>query len=651
MDLSKKIKTLLFRTIISEKDFWGIMDDDLGWMPFLSQIWNLRELPSQDSRFTNAYDDVFQHTIRNDDWELEYLFLERFKIIEDNVAFIKFIEAVVSSETITDRDETLKWVLLINPFLEREGLSLLISGFDENESPIYRIIEVDSSTPPEGVAQNQIPFYVIKDHLGRSDRYPSAAMNKSGFYLIFDMGWNDYGSQTKFFLSYSSPEDSITHIGSVKIGCDEEKDTSEHILDEFYSLESRFYSLGQDLQYYARLKKLFDNSFESVLFALKDVAFFPDIQEKVETKHWFINSLIRYDEPERVLREAKFTILGYDSSQLYKFTYLFTPPYSESSIDFSIEFGLRNEYYNRVVAIIGKNGTGKTKLATSLPIDLSKRNNEVLIPKAPIFSKVIAVSYSVFDRFTVPKKSTAFNYVYCGLRDEKGELRSRQSLIIRFHNAWKEIQRYGRIDKWRKILLTFLEEEIVDSFLIPLISNERNQKGNSFSFHLKGFKETRAKLSSGQGILLYIITEIVANIRLDSLLIFDEPETHLHPNAITQLMNTIYELVNEFQSFCIIATHSPLVIREIPSSSVFILERHSNIPSIRKIGIESFGTNLSILTEEVFENKDVPKQHLKIVQSLIDEGLTYEEIKSRIESDDRSINLALSLFIKSRLKG
>ena len=35
-------------------------------------------------------------------------------------------------------------------------------------------------------------------------------------------------------------------------------------------------------------------------------------------------------------------------------------------------------------------------------------------------------------------------------------------------------------------------------------------------------------MSSGESSLLFIFCNIVANIRYDSLILFDEPETHLH---------------------------------------------------------------------------------------------------------------------------
>ena len=174
--------------------------------------------------------------------------------------------------------------------------------------------------------------------------------------------------------------------------------------------------------------------------------------------------------------------------------------------------------------------------------------------------------------------------------------------------------------------------------------------GDAYEVNLQGFNAVKNQLSSGQSIILYIITEVVANLRLDSLIIYDEPETHLHPNAIVQLMNTIYELVNEFQSYCLIATHSPLVIRELFSKNVYVMDRSGNLPSVRRIGLESFGENLGVLSDEVFGDREVPKQYKKIITDLVDQGKSYDEIISMLEYDHYPLSLNACIFIKNIIK-
>ncbi|SUC20219.1 Uncharacterised protein [Proteus mirabilis] len=71
---------------------------------------------------------------------------------------------------------------------------------------------------------------------------------------------------------------------------------------------------------------------------------------------------------------------------------------------------------NRVYALIGNNGVGKTQLVSKLPCDIANDNKNLFSGKVPLFSKIIAVSYSIFDKFSIPENSSKINYIYCGLR-------------------------------------------------------------------------------------------------------------------------------------------------------------------------------------------------------------------------------------------
>lgn len=649
--LTKKVKSDLLDFLLQEPLSFGEPDNNEGIIPFLNEIWDLKAMPSTDKRFGDAYGDIYQHTINNNDWDLDFLFIEVLKVLEDDVHFQKFIETVVSPKYRINEDEISSFVIGINKFLIKDSLQLAIVEYNEDGLPKYTIQnkeEVDDL--PLNIKLNDVPFYVVKTPKGKAwnkDSHIKPGVTPS-LVLVFNDGWNDYRVWSEFYLYYYDQEGHCNYIGTTKIIFDEELNTPEFIPDDFLKLSQNFCSLGQHIEYYTNLKKCVGKDFEGVLYALRDAAFFPQIHELFEKHKNFINSLIREDTAERLLREAKHIINESDFSTLYTFKYRFQPPFSKTPIDIDFNFNGNSEIPDRIYGLIGKNGTGKTQLVTSLPHRISRKESQYFNPKIPLFSKVIAVSYSVFDKFEIPKRTASFNYIYCGLRNEESEFITERGLILRFHKSWKRIEELRRINKWRKILLNFIDEELVNQFLV---SKEHIQhSSNKYDVDVKAFSKIKGFLSSGQSIILYIVTEIIAHIRLDSLLIYDEPETHLHPNAITQLMNTIYDLVHEFESYCIIATHSPLVIRELFSKNVYVIERHGNTPSARRIAIESFGENLSTLTDEVFGNKEVPKQYKKIIQELVNGGDSYENIVTALESDDVPLSLNARLFIKSQIK-
>ena len=183
----------------------------------------------------------------------------------------------------------------------------------------------------------------------------------------------------------------------------------------------------------------FGDSFKNILWAIQDTAFFPAIQENYETNSNFKQSLIRDDSAERLMREVKYKIYGITSKKLYSFKYKFQPKFAENELEVDFDFDNSSKIPNRIYAIIGKNGTGKTQLVTTLPLDISKRKDSKFTPKTPLFSKVIAVSYSSFDRFETPKITAEFNYIYCGLKDENSKRLDDDELILRFQKSYEKI--------------------------------------------------------------------------------------------------------------------------------------------------------------------------------------------------------------------
>ena len=64
MKLSKKIKLELYNLLNKEPNAFGDNGDD-GIIPFLSDIWDLSSMKSEDNRYNNALGDFVQHLVRN----------------------------------------------------------------------------------------------------------------------------------------------------------------------------------------------------------------------------------------------------------------------------------------------------------------------------------------------------------------------------------------------------------------------------------------------------------------------------------------------------------------------------------------------------------------------------------------------------------
>ena len=104
-------------------------------------------------------------------------------------------------------------------------------------------------------------------------------------------------------------------------------------------------------------------------------------------------------------------------------------------------------------------------------------------------------------------------------------------------------------------------------------------------------------LSSGQATILLYITKLVSSINQGSLVIFDEPETFMHPPMVKAFVRAISEIVNNNKAFCLIATHSPVIIQEIPHCNVYRLDSNHGL---KNTNYKTYGQNLDTLYKNIY---------------------------------------------------
>jgi predicted ATP-dependent endonuclease of OLD family len=148
-------------------------------------------------------------------------------------------------------------------------------------------------------------------------------------------------------------------------------------------------------------------------------------------------------------------------------------------------------------------------------------------------------------------------------------------------------------------------------------------------------------LSSGQSILVHFVTSLLAWLEPNSLVLFDEPETHLHPNAVASLFNVLTAVLQEYESFAIIATHSPIVIQEIPAKRMIVFRRDGNSTVAEPLLLESFGESLTELTRHVFETNEISTLYRRTLSRLARE----ENIEQTIERFERELSLSAQAFL------
>lgn len=638
LQLAKNIKLEILRLLAQQEEK---LFKKIEPLEFFDSILNLRALPSTDNRFKDARRDFEKHYVINSDWTLEEILLDRYDFINSDENFFKLLNLVVSPTVNNTEEEVKFFYYTLNPILNNHSLEYRLKSINEHGISIFELDSLDSENQFRDIVDNHTPIFVNKDK--DVNIIEKLNENHPTYILLNPTTWDDYSSKNQFTLSVQY-KGKHTALGLLKIISIDSKSTTLSLPYQFTKLGKEYCSLGEKIDYYKNIKNFFGNHYLTILKAFNDVAFFPQISESFENSSDFKNSLIRFDGQEQLMRQARYIIDNYDLSNLYSFEYLYKPSYSNDIDALKIPFNFNDNSIlpDRIYALIGENGVGKTQLVSKLPIDLANHVLDTFTPRIPLFSKVIAVSYSVFDDFKIPESSSKINYVYCGLRQERNDEKytlTKGDLKERFFNSIKKVQKSKRFDSWCEIVENFFPNNIVDQW------KTWNESESEYELSITEFSNSLNKFSSGQSIFVFILTEILANIRYDSLIIFDEPETHLHPNAISQLINSIHLLVRKFQSYCIIATHSPIIVQGILSKNVYVIRNENNVLSAKHPSIETFGENLTKITDDIFGARDTTSQFKNELQILINKGYSYNEIINLLKTNNVPLSLNLTVLL------
>lgn len=497
----------------------------------------------------------------------------------------------------------------------------------------------------------------------------------SVFYLEED-NWNDYSYYTYFHLHLSSKytEDGESRlIGGVKILKKEQEKNISYLKssDEFDFLDLDFCSLGQSLDYYDRLAHIDKQLQDQLLKSINDIIYNPDYIEVFRNEDAYKASLMRYfDDNDDIFKLApilisrEFDALPSNIDLKFKFKTKEMTNFIEFDFDspsYTGEWGIEQNLPNRITVIVGRNGSGKTTLLSKISriVFASSSDREylkdlaIIEPKGLGFPRIISISYSAFDAFQVPgirlKEKEQISkdiqkgvgrYIYCGVRDITKELEKSIESIIPDENgllSMEDILNDKHADNFLKPINS-LKKEFIEALkiifkdrekstlllgVIQILSDESSLHFINIITHPEQESELIkifSELSTGHKFVLHSLANIIKHIESRSLILFDEPETHLHPPLLAVLMKSMRHILNSKNSFMILSTHSPVVLQETLSKHVFIIRREGNLIQVTNPAIQTFGENIGIITSHIFGlSSDLSDYHTeldKVINSL-----------------------------------
>jgi energy-coupling factor transporter ATP-binding protein EcfA2 len=463
---------------------------------------------------------------------------------------------------------------------------------------------------------------------------------KNHLYLMTD-GWDDWFEfNTLYSLVAVNGTGNIINIGSVKIGQFdmEEKQSRANLPQTFNSLNDQFFSIGQDDSYYENLNELRDFNGADILNALKDIALDSELYDRAIEERVTKISLLR--SVSHTVIKGQYRRLANGGARLSEYSFKYKSPkpkngYDEIVLDFDVE--PESNPSTNIHVLIGRNGVGKTHLINNMIsslIDETAKKSKVgqfiseKDESEELFANVVSVTFSAFDESEPlaekKDKSSGIQYSYVGLKRVKksGEtnLAPKSPVILKneFIKSILSCRAGSKISRWKNAISVLESDPVFLNLNITGILDIEDEGE---------FKKTAGdlfkNLSSGHKIVLLTITRLVETVEERSLVFLDEPEAHLHPPLLSAFIRSLSNLLINRNGVAIIATHSPVVLQEVPKSCAWKLWRSGHNTKVERLETESFGENIGVLTREVFGLELTHSGFHKILTEAVEEHSSY----------------------------
>ena len=391
--------------------------------------------------------------------------------------------------------------------------------------------------------------------------------------------WNDFSFQTQYHLFVNTPEFSGL-VGSVKILRRGQVSTDGLQLQvgTLPPLDENYCSVGQGLDYYERLAQVPETIRGEILGHLRDALVYPDHAESFYGEEGWRVSVLRDIDWETFRRDASVLLdrdydrvawLGLNLSfQMQGWSAPLTLRFdAPGDLQFLMP-GIASKLPERVAVLTGRNGSGKStllaRLARVLHATQRDRGSEDLLRLGSIdppgigFTRVLNIAYSAFDAFQIPgvdekerrqiaediKRGTG-RYHFCGLRDiarelEEGLDAARDALSPDLDAILSDRQHRTLLKsvdqlagEFARTIEDIFKEGRHDLFaaVVGILASDQSfaDLGDNPASAISQDPAARfAHWSTGHKIVMHAACSMVAYTQAKSIVLIDEPESHLH---------------------------------------------------------------------------------------------------------------------------
>lgn len=489
-------------------------------------------------------------------------------------------------------------------------------------------------------------------------------------YLLAD-NWDDWFSYSTMYALHVRDANGVVHrIGSVKIGQIGMRPDQRRpdLNSSFDNLGEEFFSVGQDDTYYELLNGLGEELRDRVLTGLRDLAFDSTRLEAALKEKVTGVSLLR--SVTRATVQGQYARLARGGARLSRYNFSYSGPRKNRSkvVPIELTFVVEPESMppTNIHVLIGRNGVGKTHLLNNMSrslVDHRSSPEEVGSFAAgendagqDLFANLVSVTFSAFDPFEpIPNRrdrSEGLPFAYVGLKrtgmnsDGKPLVPKSPESLSREFGASVLVCRSqsARLSRWRRTLQTLEADPIFRAADVASLAEEELDEDELKARARKLF----SNLSSGHKIVLLTITRLVETVEERTLVLLDEPEAHLHPPLLSAFVRALSDLLGNRNGVAIIATHSPVILQEVPAQCVWKIWRNGKIVQAERPGIETFGENVGVLTREVFGLEVTDAGFHQLLRTAVRDEENFDDVVakfgSKLGGEARALIRALMVY-------
>ena len=312
----------------------------------------------------------------------------------------------------------------------------------------------------------------------------------------------------------------------------------------------------------------------------------------------------------------------------------------------------------RFAIVIGQNGVGKSQVLAQI-VDAALRGKSILTDldgNRPVFNRILGFypSASISPVFPSDRRKRPRIW-YRRFSMAGGRARQKTSdLIVQLARSSESIAGKSRY----KIFLNAISAIEGNSELVLRTNSGERVPVSIFDLNHGGEQDTIVRYASintqaepvrmidgktyplSSGELSFLRFAALAGLYIDNgtLLLYDEPETHLHPSFINQFVALLDDLLEQTGSSAILATHSAYFVREAVDDQVTVLRSDADrVISAETPRLKTFGADVGAISYFVFGEDQPTRLAREVETKIIQQSDSWEQIfkiyKDRVSLD------------------